>query len=173
MNTNQSDQIKELQKKLHFAETRNIRLEAELKTYQRQSNLNKYFQFFNRYQKLLRAILKKNKMSFSIWLFFCENMDKRNTFYITQTELAKIFNVGERHIRKSIELLKNHKIINVKKDGTTNYYIVNSNIAWKGSLENKQKSLFKANPLLLDLEVEKGYKKTIKTSVKIKYNILR
>ncbi|TPH12785.1 replication/maintenance protein RepL [Litorilituus lipolyticus] len=166
MNTNQLDQIKELQKKLHFAETRNIRLEAELKKYQQQSNLNKYVQFFNRYQKLLRALLKENKMSFIILLFLCENMDKRNTFHITQKDLAKIFNVGERHVRQSIDLLKSHKIINVKKDGTTNYYIVNSNIAWKGSLENKRNSLFKVNPILLDLEVEKGYKKIIKVTVK-------
>ena len=163
---NQSDQIKELQKKLHFSETRNIRLEAELKAYQKQSKLNKYFQCFNRYQKLLRALLKENKMSFIILLFLCENMDKRNTFHITQKDLAKIFNVGERHIRQSIDLLKNHKIINVKKDGTTNYYIVNSNIAWKGSLENKRNSLFKVNPILLELEVEKGYKKIIKVTVK-------
>ena len=105
-------------------------------------------------------------MSFTILLFFCENMDKRNTFYITQTELAKIFNVGERHIRQSIKLLKNHKIINVKKDGTTNYYIINSNIAWKGSLTNKRNSLFKVNPLLLDLALEKDYKKVVQLTVK-------
>ena len=56
MNNSPSDQIKELQQKLHFAETRNIRLETEFKKYKEQSSLNKYFQCFNRYQKLLRAI---------------------------------------------------------------------------------------------------------------------
>jgi len=164
MNINQSEEIKLLKEKLHFAETRNIRLESELKKYQQQSNLNKYFQLFNRYQKLLRGILNKNKKAFALLLFFCENMDKHNTFHITQEELSKIFNVSDRYIRQSINLLKEHKIVKVVEEGRSNYYIINSKIAWKSSLENKQYSKFSANPVLLDITTEKAFKKIIKTS---------
>jgi predicted transcriptional regulator len=165
MNTSQSSQIKKLQKQLDLSITKNIELQNELLKYQKQSTLNKYFQLFNRYQKLLRAILKENKASFSILLFLCENMDKQNTFHITQKELSNIFNIGERYVRDSLKLLENHKIIKVKKESRNNYYIVNSNISWKGSLQSKKRSLFNENPLTLDLKVEKKYKKSIKTSV--------
>jgi hypothetical protein len=167
MNTNQSSEKKQLQKKLDLVVAKNIELQNELKKYQAQSTLNKYFQFFNRYQKLLRAILIENKRSFSILLFFCENMDKQNTIYITQEELSIILNVGVRHIRDSINILVDHKIIKKVKESRSNYYIVNSNISWKGSLQNKKRSLFNENPLILDLVVEKRYKKSIKTGVKI------
>jgi hypothetical protein len=48
MNTSQSSQIKKLQKQLDLSITKNIELQNELLKYQKQSTLNKYFQFFNR-----------------------------------------------------------------------------------------------------------------------------
>jgi hypothetical protein len=167
MNTSQSSQIKKLQKQLDLSITKNIELQNELLKYQKQSTLNKYFQFFNRYQKLLRAILKENKASFSILLFLCENMDKKNTFHITQKELSSVLNISVRYIRDAINLLADHKIIKIKQESRSNYYIVNSNISWKGSLQSKKRSLFNENPLSLDLKVEKKYKKSIKTGITI------
>jgi transcription initiation factor IIE alpha subunit len=95
-------------------------------------------------------------------------MDKQNTFHITQKELSSVLNISVRYIRDAINLLADHKIIKIKQESRSNYYIVNSNISWKGSLQSKKRSLFNENPLSLDLKVEKKYKKSIKMSIEIK-----
>ena len=142
----------------------------DIERYKIESHFNKFFQIFNHYQKLIRTFNNKYPTAFNIFLFMCENCDKRNEITVSQIELSKIFNFSERHIRDSIKALSAHKLIKKIKTGRSLSYVINSKIMWKSSLDSKNKfSKFHENPVYLNLkETEKPYRKNILTAVETK-----
>jgi Fe2+ or Zn2+ uptake regulation protein len=75
-------------------------------------------------------------------------MDNKNALACSYAVFEDYFDISKDTIRRSIKLLKDNGFIDTLKMGTSNIYIVNTEIAWTSWNNQKQYTKFNGNMLV-------------------------
>mgnify|MGYP000238679794 CR=1 FL=1 len=73
-------------------------------------------------------------------------MDLDNYVSVPQNEIAKKLGISERTVRRAIEKLRRKGILLKRKVGRFNAYMLNPEVAWKGSIKRYKEKLIEFNP---------------------------
>lgn len=112
-------------------------LEEKDKEEKIKKNLN-FVQLYKQHLKDLRKLTQADKNALTVLLIMVEKMNKQNALVISQANLMKITGKSRTSIHNAIKALKKHKFIEVIKIGTSNAYVVNSNVFWQNQHDKKE-----------------------------------
>lgn len=113
---------------------------------------NYYCQMTDRSMKE-RMLLGEYRIANHIMIVLTTSMKRYNKVIISAKTIAEKISeycgpVSERSIQRGIKWLKENNYINVKKCGTSNVYIINDEIYWKGPSEDRKFCEFEAHVVL-------------------------
>lgn len=89
-----------------------------------------------------------NLLAYKLFLYLSKEMDRENAVVISQSLLAKKFNVTRQYINKAIGILRDKKLIDIYKVGNINIYTMNAYVVWTTSRDKIETARFKANVVL-------------------------
>lgn len=99
-----------------------------------------------------------NPTAMKLFWWLISHMDRRNALVVSQKTLAEVLECTDRTIRTAVADLKSKKVLTVLKSGSSNVYIINSNVAWKGEALDKKYAQFEATVYLSSSEQEPEYR---------------
>lgn len=102
--------------------------------------------------KLEDKLMSESPIAYRIFRFLVNNMDGYNAVVCSQTVLQEKFDIGRTTVFRAIKLLKEKKVIDIYKSGTTNVYSINKNIVWNSWGSNFKYAKFSANILISESE---------------------
>lgn len=103
---------------------------------------------FREHMPELRWLNKKSRYGSDIFNFIVEHMDHANALVCSYQVFMDYFDISSETVRRAIKFLKTNGFISVLKTGTSNVYIVNTEIAWTSSEDKKQYCKFQGNVLV-------------------------
>lgn len=91
---------------------------------------------------LLRANKELDNRELRVFLYFLGKLDFGNKLKgISQVKIAEEVELSRENVNQAIKGLKTKGFIEIQKEGTSNYYKLNSELLWKGSVESHIKEL--------------------------------
>lgn len=134
---------------------RNIRQqeikEDELKEneeYEKSKKNRNFVQLYRDNMPELRWLMAKSGIASSILFFILEHMDNKNALACSYAVFEDYFEVSRTTIYRAIKLLEENGFIDVLKMGTSNVYVVNTDVAWSSWENQKQFSQFEGKMLV-------------------------
>lgn len=97
-----------------------------------------FVQLYRENMPELRWLMQKSGMASSVLFFILEHMDNYNALSCSYTVFEDYFGISKSTVQRAIKLLKDNGFIDVLKMGTSNVYVVNTEIAWS-SWDNQKK----------------------------------
>lgn len=93
--------------------------------------------WFKGFQMSFELLAKSNLTGteLKVLLFIFARLDYDNFVQITQKNIADLLNIKRPHVSTAISKLVKMKILEKEKVGTSNFYRLNAEIAWKGKPE--------------------------------------
>ena len=122
----------------------------------------KFYQFYVHNFKVISQLQRDFSTAVTILFFIIEHMELDNALVISQKALSEVLGISRSTVYRNVEILKNSKIIRVLKTGNSNIYVVNADVVWRKSAEQKKFALFNAKVYLTPSEQDE-IKKPIKT----------
>ena len=104
----------------------------------------------------LRWLMKKSGIASGIFNFIMEHMDSRNALCCSYAVFMDYFEISKPTVTKAIKLLKDNGFIDVLKSGTSNVYVVNTEVAWTSWNNSKQYCQFDGK-ILVSRKENKDY----------------
>ena len=101
--------------------------------------------------------IAENPTAMKLFWWLISHMDKRNAIVVSQPTLAEELRCTVRTVQTAVADLRKHKVMTILKSGNTNIYVVNAEIAWKDSAENKKHAQFDAAVYISSSEQEEQY----------------
>lgn len=130
---------------------------------------NGFVQLYEDNIDLIIEIANEHPTAIKIFLFLIKNMDEKNALVISQNALSESLNLHRNTVGNSISYLKEKNALQVFKSGNTNIYAINSQIAWKSSVDGKKYAMFSAKVFITASEQDETYKtQLIGHSIKVK-----
>lgn len=120
-----------------------------------------FIQFYRDNILFITQMNRENSTAVNILFWLINYMDHNNCLLVSSAALAQANNLSVRTITYCIAYLKEKKAITLLKSGTTNIFIVNSEIAWQKSADSKEFALFSAKVYVSSDEQEDEYKTKI------------
>jgi len=102
--------------------------------------------------------IAENPTAMKMFWWLISHMDKRNAIVVSQSTLAEVLNCTERTIRNAITDLKDKKVLTILKVGSANAYVINAEVAWKDTAENKKHAQFDATVYISSSEQEEQFR---------------
>lgn len=99
-----------------------------------------------------RIALTKYPIACGIMQILTTAMTKYNKVLISTVTLAEKLDVTPRTIQRAVKWLNDNNYLNIKKSGTSNVYIINDQIYWRGKFEDRKYSEFEAHVILSSSE---------------------
>lgn len=99
-----------------------------------------------------RIALTKYPIACGIMQILTSAMTKYNKVLISTITLSEKLDVTPRTIQRAIKWLNDNNYLNIKKSGTSNVYIINDQIYWRGKTEDRKYSEFEAHIILSSSE---------------------
>lgn len=96
----------------------------------------------------LRWLMNKSGFASSLLFFILEHMDHRNALACSYSVFEDYFGVSKDTIRRALKLLRENGFIDVLKMGTSNVYLINTEIAWSSWDNQKQYAQFDGKMLV-------------------------
>ena len=134
---------------------RNIRQqeikEDELKEneeYEKSKKNRNFVQLYRDNMPELRWLMAKSGIASSILFFILEHMDNKNALACSYAVFEDYFEVSRTTIYRAIKLLQENGFIDVLKMGTSNVYVVNTDVAWSSWENQKQFAQFEGKMLV-------------------------
>lgn len=129
---------------------REIELEKQKEEEEREGSKrnSNFVQLYRDDMPELRWLTAKSGTATSILFFIIEHMDNKNALACSYAVFEDYFDISKDTIRRSIKLLKDNGFIDTLKMGTSNIYIVNTEIAWTSWNNQKQYTKFNGNMLV-------------------------
>lgn len=110
---------------------------------------NKNFvQIYRENMPELRWLMINHSFASAVYFFIVEHMDGKNALACSYAIFEDCFNKGRTTIYRAIKTLEDNGFLTVMKMGTSNVYLVNSEVAWT-SYDNQKN---KANELYAKLD---------------------
>lgn len=104
----------------------------------------------------LRWLMKKSGIASGIFNFIMEHMDSRNALCCSYAVFMDYFEISKPTVTRAIKLLKDNGFIDVLKSGTSNVYVVNTEVAWTSWNNSKQYCQFDGK-ILVSRKENKDY----------------
>jgi phosphopantetheine adenylyltransferase len=116
--------------------------------------------FIQLYEDKTELLIKiaNNSGAMKLFLWLITHMDDKNAIVVSQEALSKALNVSRMTINRSVNYLKEEKILTILKSGGTNIYAINSEIAWKDDANSKKYAHFTAKVYVTREEQETKFK---------------
>ena len=129
----------------------NINKEDELKEneeYEKSKKNRNFVQLYRDNMPELRWLIAKSGIASSILFFILEHMDNKNALACSYSVFEDYFEVSRTTIYRAIKLLEENGFIDVMKMGTSNVYVVNTDVAWSSWENQKQFAQFEGKMLV-------------------------
>ena len=81
---------------------------------------------------ILINVAVKNGLAVAIFHYLAMKSDKYNKATCSYKDMMKELGVSKRSISRAISLLEENRLVTVYKSGSSNYYILNNDVIWKG-----------------------------------------
>lgn len=94
------------------------------------------------------ALIRKSPVAYDVYLFILDKMDQKNALVCSMSVFCEALGFSRQTISKAIKVLRERQFIDVRKSGTTNVYLLNSELAWKSWGNGYRYAEFNANVLL-------------------------
>lgn len=94
------------------------------------------------------ALIRKSPVAYDVYLFILDKMDQKNALVCSMNVFCEALGFSRQTISRAIKILRERQFIDVKKSGTTNVYLLNSELAWKSWGNGYKYAEFNANVLL-------------------------
>lgn len=111
-----------------------------------------FIMFYRPFIDAITNMAGENYTAYKIFQFLCKNMDNHNALCVSNVVLSELLNISTRTIIRSIKYLKENGWLSVLKSGTTNVYVINSEVAWTSYADEKQYCKFEGTFLLSGTE---------------------
>lgn len=96
----------------------------------------------------LRWLMAKSGIASSLLFFILEHMDTKNALACSYGVFEDYFEVSRTTIYRAIKLLDENGFIDVLKMGSSNVYVVNTDVAWSSWENQKQYAQFEGKMLV-------------------------
>lgn len=116
-----------------------------------------FVQLYRENMPELRWLMSKSGLASSILFFIIEHMDTRNALACSYNIFEDYFNVHRTTIYRALKLLEENGFIDILKMGTSNVYIINTEVAWC-SWDNQKKYAQFEGKMLVSKKENKDYK---------------
>lgn len=96
------------------------------------SNKNSNYVRFNRDSLMDIAKLGTEKPSaLKVFMFISQNMDANNALFVSMKALGKVLGLSRTTLSRTVHYLEENKWLFIHKLGSSNFYVINPEIAWK------------------------------------------
>lgn len=119
--------------------------EEEIEKSKKNSN---FIMMYREYMPEIRWLMKKSKYASAIFNFILEHMDYNNALMCSYQVFIDYFEISQVTVARAVKLLKENGFVDILKSGTSNIYIVNSQVAWTSWDNQKKYCKFKGNVLV-------------------------
>lgn len=131
-------------------------MDAEQEAMQtRRSPFNKFYQINKGKADYLIFCLEKNPKALKLLLFIFNHMDGYNAVTCSYKVIEEALGMSRPTITRCVRFLKEHGYIFIYKNGTSNVYVANNNLAWSSWGNNYKYCKFPTNVILSKAEQEK------------------
>ncbi|MGG3197632.1 replication/maintenance protein RepL [Priestia aryabhattai] len=113
----------------------------EEKEYDQKEEENKNVNFVQLYRANMpevRWLMSNHGFASSLLFFILEHMDNRNALACSYEVFVDYFSKSRMTVYRAVKLLQENGFIDVLKMGTSNVYIVNSDLAWTDANSKKK-----------------------------------
>ena len=76
-----------------------------------------------------------------VFVFLVERMDDNNAFICSSAVIQEALDMSRASVSRAVKILKDSNLIDIKKFGTTNVYLINSQLVWK-TTQQKEYDVF-------------------------------
>lgn len=128
----------------------------EQKIYEESKKDSNFVKIFRDAMPELRWLSMKHPTAYGILMFIMEHMDYRNALMCSYQVFQDYFEVSGRTIGRSIKILKDSGFIDILKSGSSNVYIINTEVAWCSHADKKHYAKFNGN-ILVSKKENKDY----------------
>jgi len=131
--------------------------EEEEQAQREQAKKNRNFvQLYRDNMPEIRWLMSKNGTAAGILFFILEHMDGKNALACSYAVFEDYFEVSKPTVTRALKLLRDNGFIGVLKMGTSNVYVVNTDIAWTSWNNQKEYAFFEGN-ILVSKKENKDY----------------
>ena len=120
--------------------------------------------------KYIRALQKINANAVTVLMFIIENMDKMNALVCSFKVMQEQLELGRTTLSEAVRVLKENGFIYIYKSGTSNVYVLSTEIAWTNTGDKAEYCKFPANVMLSKSEQEEMTKARNQKKTKYTYN---
>lgn len=117
---------------------------------------NNFVQLYRENMPELRWLMGKSGVASKLLFFIIEHMDSKNALACSYSIFEDYLEVSKPTITRAIKLLKDSGFVDVLKMGTSNVYVINTEIAWSSWENQKKYAKFNGN-LLISKKENKDY----------------
>ena len=100
----------------------------------------------------IAKLARENGKAYDLFMLLIKHMDGTNALCVSNKALQELLNCSKPTVCKAVKYLKDNGWVCVLKNGTSNVYIVNPDVAWTSYGNQKQYCKFQANVLLSSTE---------------------
>lgn len=151
-----SNQVSFNQRKVELNEQKQKEEEQEKR--KKKSPFSDFYQINRKHSNDMQWLLNESPKAFQILLFLLDHMDRYNAVMCSYVVIQEALGMGRTTASTAVKLLKDHGFIVILKSGTSNVYVVNSDLAWNSWGSNTQYCEFPANILISATEQEERAK---------------
>jgi len=114
--------------------------EYEEEKKERDKRNHNFVQIYRDHMTELRWLMINHPLASSVLFYILEKMDGKNVLACSYKVLEEYFNKSNSTLHRAVKILKENGFLTVAKMGTSNVYIVNTDIAWTSYEDQKSQS---------------------------------
>lgn len=148
--------------KARFLEMKLTDVKAETKQRKQRHSPFKSWLQVNNSDEVYKAedwLMQKSPVAYRLLRFLAREMDNYNAIICSYKVMEEILGYSRQTLSTAINLLKEHKYIEVKKSGTSNVYLINKELYWKSWGTNHRYAEFGAKIIISETEQEEKQSK--------------
>jgi hypothetical protein len=118
-------------------------------------------------------LIAKSPAAYRIFRFLVSNMDNYNAVICSYKVLQEKFACSQATVKRAIQLLKQHKYIDVARTGGANIYMINKHLYWNSWGTNFAYAEFDAKVIISASEQDDDIQTKIKTEIKRRQEVVQ
>ncbi len=120
----------------------------------KKSPFNNFVQVNLDYTNQIIQLARTSSKAAQVFAFLVEHMDGYNALVCSFAVIQEALDMSRASAARAVKVLKDSKFIDIKKSGTTNVYLINSELVWKSWGTNYKYAEFNAKVLIAESEQE-------------------
>lgn len=137
----------EAEQRIRMNDIRTKEREEEKEREKAKRNSN-FIMMYREHMPEMRWLTNKSGKASNILNFIMEHMDYQNTLMCSYKVFEEYFSISQATVARCIKLLQDNGFLDVLKSGTSNIYIVNSEVVWCSWDNQKKYCKFSGNVLV-------------------------